>query len=117
MSIVAYACVALGRGRGWGGLGVKSSELGQGEGASGTHLCAHEIHDSVEALAGSRGSRDGALAFVGGADRQDRLQAGELARTTEVGGDGASSSPRRATASRALSVVPSRETIRVASMP
>ena len=68
--------------------GVQSREFGEGEGASSAHFGAHEIHHCVEALTGAGSRGDGALTLVGRADRQDRLEARELARASQVLGDG-----------------------------
>ena len=69
-------------------LDVQGCELGESQGAPRAHLGTHEVHDRVEALAGSRGCRNGPLALVGGADREDRVKSGEFARAAQVGGDG-----------------------------
>ena len=76
------------RGRGREDSHTQGRELREGERTPGAHLGAHEVYDGVEALAGARGRSDGALALVGGADREDRVKSGEFARAAQVGGDG-----------------------------
>ena len=70
------------------GSGAQGCELGECQGTTRSHLGAHEVHDGIEALAGSGGRGDRTLALVGGADRQDRVQARELARAAKISGHG-----------------------------